>query len=160
MLSLLVLLSQRILVSANDDEKSSHLQPQNRAALSSSSSTDSAVGLLTDSEISQLEEGAYLVKNIETFSHNVKAQSGTNILRSIDTLADDLSLVLTFVNAIWEEQDENGGNNCHYNWGDDFNITITLDTHDTPFQPGDSVVGIFKVRCKQLDLASVGYEIY
>jgi len=143
-LSLLVLLPQCILGRANDDENSSSLRPPNKA-LSSSSSTNVAANLQSDSEISQFGEGAYLVNDVESFSGEVKAPSGISILRSIDTLADDLSLVLTFVNAICEEQDDNGGNKCHYNWGDDLNITITLDAHGNPFKKGDGVKGKFKV---------------
>jgi len=142
-LSLLVLLPQCILVSANDDETFSYLRSPSKA-LSSLFSTNAAADLMSDSEISKFGEGAYLVNDVETFSHNVKAQSGISISRTIDTLADDISLDLSF-NAPCEEQDDYGGNKCHYNWGDDLNVTITMDTHGTPFQLGDGVVGKFKV---------------
>jgi len=142
-LSLLVLLPQCILGRANDDETFSSLRPPNRA-LSSSSSTNVAADLQSDSEISQFGEGAYLVNDVESFSGKVKAQSGISISRTIDTLADDISLDLSF-NAPCEEQDDYGGNKCHYNWGDDLIVTITLDAHGNPFKKGDSVKGKFKV---------------
>jgi len=143
MLSLLLLLPQCILASANDDETSSSLR-RPKITLSSSSTDNVATDLQSDSETSQFG-GAYSVNDVELFSGNLRAESGLTISRTIDTIDDKLSLTIAFVHATCDEEDEYGNNNCHYNWGDDLNINVTLNTNGVPFGEGDNVVGKFKV---------------
>ena len=134
-----VFLLQYILARANEDEAIHNLRRVKQ-------NSPKAI-LQSDSENSQTD-GAYLVDNFKPLS--TKAESGITISRTVDTLEDNVELDLTFEGATCKEEDEHGLNNCHYNWGDDFAVNVTMNTNGNPFQAGDNVVGKFKVCRKRL----------
>lgn len=142
-LSLPVLLLQSIFARAIDDEASSNLRHLKKTLYSSSSDDTAKSDLQSDSQNAQYG-GAYLVDTFK-MPDRLMAESGVTLSRTFDTIEDGLSIGLTFVGATCTEKDSHGTNNCHYNWGDDLAVNVTMDTHGTPFTADDTVKGKFKV---------------
>lgn len=142
-LCLPVLLLRSILARAIDDEASSNLHQLEKPLYSSSSVDSTKSNLRSDSQNAQ-DEGAYLVDNFK-MPDRLMATSGVTLSRTFDSMEDGLSIDLAFLGATCEEKDDHGRNNCHYNWGDDLAVNITMNTSGSPFTQGDTVKGKFKV---------------
>ena len=98
--------------------------------------------------------GYYITSTTSSSSRTIKAtkeekqlsiSEGIDFSRTIKMLTDFISINLTFDDNHCTSNDEHGGNNCHYDWGNVMNIELNVRLKKRAFEKDDRISGKFKV---------------
>lgn len=76
--------------------------------------------------------------------HESETSDGIGFSRTIDLFTDFLNINIGFDDEHCTSNDDHGGNDCHYDWGDTVNIDIDVNLKRA-FKEDDRISGNFKV---------------